>query len=440
MRRRPLVRNALSLMAAGAFARGFGMVQRILIVRLAGAEALGLFQMVLPILRTAATVSTLRLPVALTRLTADRLARGDVVGMGRARATAAVLIVALTGLTALLVLPLARPIAHRLLTDPRAELLLYVLPLAFVPSALTGIFRGFAEGRHVMTATAAAQVVEPVVRLAAFVLLLKAWGGKGVAWGALALLVSLGISELGGLLVTAALSGWRSLDSPPSKFHGPTARALLTVALPLWMTTMVNTLAQVVNVGLIPRRLMVAGFSASQATEAYGQLTGMVMPLLYMPMVLVFPVSTVLMPDLASKLAAGQHAGARRQFVKGTVASAAVGIVTSAAFWAAPHWLMNVLYGAPELAPLVRIAALAPVFVYTGNIFASVLHALGKTDTLLLHFVAATGLRLGLVYHLTAEPDLGIAGALWALNADYALTALLNGWAAWRGMARRPAY
>lgn len=222
--------------------------------------------------------------------------------------------------------------------------------------------------------------------------------------------------------------------------HRPTARALLSVALPLWLTTMVNTLAQVVNVGLIPRRLMAAGFSAAQATEAYGQLTGMVMPLLYMPMVLVFPVSTVLMPDLAAKLASGQYAAARRQFIKGVAASAAVGIATSAAFWAAPRWLMAALYDAPELASLVRIAAVAPVFVYTGNVFASVLHALGKTDTLLLHFVAATGLRLGLVWHLTAEPALGIAGALWALNADYALTALLNGWAAWRGIARPSLY
>src|SRR5690606_41530792 len=97
LRRRPLVRNALSLMAAGAFARAFGMVQRILIVRLARAEALGLYHLVLPSLRTASTVSTLRLPVALTRLTAHRLARGDLTVVAQARATTAAPLVALTG-------------------------------------------------------------------------------------------------------------------------------------------------------------------------------------------------------------------------------------------------------------------------------------------------------------------------------------------------------
>src|SRR5690606_41897129 len=43
--------------------------------------------------------------------------------------------------------------------------------------------------------------------------------------------------------------------------------------------TMINTAAQMINVGMIPRRLMVAGASMQEATELYGQLTGMVMPL-----------------------------------------------------------------------------------------------------------------------------------------------------------------
>ncbi len=61
-----------------------------------------------------------------------------------------------------------------------------------------------------------------------------------------------------------------------------------------------------INVSLIPRRLLAAGFSMGEATELYGQLTGMVMPLLYMPMLLVFPVATVLTPAIADAAASGR--------------------------------------------------------------------------------------------------------------------------------------
>jgi len=446
-------------MAAGAFARALGTVYRIIIVRMAGTEALGLFQMTVPVLRAASTMATLRLPTALTRLTADRLAQGDTRGVLQARTITAFCIVALTAATSAAMVALAPALARRLFTDPRILPLLYVLPLAVVPSALTGIFRGFAEGRQIMTGTAAGQVAEPVIRLAAAALLLRLWGPHGVVHAALALVVGYGIGELAGLLAAAAFSGWRSFPNPgaagtaPSRCAppgpgGPAApgslaagRELFAVALPLWATTMVNTAAQMINVSLIPRRLMAAGFSVREATELYGQLTGMVIPLLYMPMVAVFPVSTILTPAIAAHVAGAGRGRARRQFLQATVGALGVGAAASAAFALFPEPLARILYGEPQIAPLIALAAAAPPLVYTSSIFASVLQALGKTDVLLGHFLAATALRLALIYYLTADPSLGIAGALWALNADYALTALLNGRAAWRllGSRGRPA-
>lgn len=475
MRRRPLVRNALLLMGAGAISRLIGTGYRILIVRLAGAEALGLFQMVLPVFRTASTLSTLRLPVGLTRLTAQRLARGDVEGVYAARNQTALLITILTLLTTLLTWVSAPFLARHLITDPRVERLIWLLPLAFVPSAFTGIFRGFAEGRQSMLGNAVGQVSEQVVRVAVVFLLLSAWTSGNTEGAAVALVVGLGAGELAGLVTVACLSGWRALpkSGPGSRRPGElrgflrrrrriqghggllrgllqgwraavrpldTTRELLQVSLPLWVATMINTTVQMVNVTLIPRRLMVAGFSVREATELYGQLTGMVMPLLYLPMILIFPVSTVLTPAVADRVATGHYREARTQFLKATAGAVAVGVVSSAGFLLFPDLLSSILYGAPEIAPLVRLVALAPPFAYTASIFASVLHALGKTQWLLLSFLFTSGVRLGLVYRLTAHPDLGVAGALWAIIADYVLTALINGWAAWRFLHRsRPA-
>lgn len=432
-------------MAAGAITRAVGMVYRIVIVRWAGPEALGLFQMVMPVFRAASTMSTLRLPVALTRLVADGLARGDVEEVWRARRLTAVLITALTGATAAAVVVSAPFLAQRFLTDPRTERLILLLPLAVVPSALTGIFRGFAEGRQNMTSTAVGQVAEQLVRVPIVFFLLSRWAGQGGETLAAALVIGLGVGEMVGLATAAVLSGWWSLPRAGSRRTAPaeslrrhlaTGRQLLQVAVPLWMATMINTAAQMINVGLIPRRLLAAGFSMAAATELYGQLTGMALPLLYMPMLLVFPVTTVLTPAIADALAAGRRDAARRQFAKAVGGSALVGLGTTALCFAFPGAIAHVLYGMPEIGPLVRLVGLAAPFAYTAAVFSAVLHALGRTNFLLGSFVATTAVRLTLIYHLTAQPTLGIAGAAWAVNADYVLTALLNGWACLRHLRR----
>lgn len=452
MRRRPLLQGALMLMAAGAATRAIGTLYRIVIVRWAGPEALGLYQMVMPVYRMASAMATLRLPVALTRVTAEELARGNPDEVVRARRAAAVLIAVMTLLTAGALMAMTPFLARRYLTDPRTEILLWLLPLAIVPSALTGIFRGYAEGRQNMRSTAVGQVVEQLVRVPVVLVLLSAWAGRGVEQAAAALVLGLGAGETAGLFTAMALSGWWlvSRNRAPhggqrsrtrrgfGQFSRPVflvfdqlrvARSLLAMSLPLWATTMVNTAAQVINVGLIPRRLLAAGASLTEATEAYGQLTGMVLPLLYMPMLLVFPVATVLTPAIADAWAAGQRERARRRFLLATAGAIGVGLATLAVFRAFPDAVPRVLYGAPDIAPLVGVAGIVAPFAYVASIFASVLYALGKTQLLFGTFSLATAVRLGLIYVLTADPDLRIAGALWAIAADYALTALLNGWA-----------
>src|SRR5690606_8042137 len=136
-------------------------------------------------------------------------------------------------------------------------------------------------------------------------------------------------------------------------------------------------------------------------------------PLLYMPMLLVFPVATVLTPAIADAWAAGHRERARRRFLLATAGPIGVGLGTFAVFQALPDAVPRVLYGAPEIAPLVVVAGVAAPFAYAASISASVLCALGKPQFVFGTFSLAAAVRLGLIYVLPADPDLRIAGALW---------------------------
>src|SRR5690606_40155484 len=91
------------------------------------------------------------------------------------------------------------------------------------------------------------------------------------------------------------------------------ARRLLRLATPLLLLQLVKNLTATINAVLIPRRLQAAGLTAAEATILYGELTGMALPLLYLPMVAVWPITQVLMPDLAAQAAQERWTAVQRR-------------------------------------------------------------------------------------------------------------------------------
>ena len=68
LRRRPLLAGAAALFLAGIANRLIGTVYRVLLVRAAGEDVVGLFQMTMPVYRIVATIATAGIPVAIARL------------------------------------------------------------------------------------------------------------------------------------------------------------------------------------------------------------------------------------------------------------------------------------------------------------------------------------------------------------------------------------
>ena len=71
-RRRPLVAGAVTLFLSGLAIRAVSTVYRVALVRVAGEDILGLYQLTLPIYRLGWTLATFGIPVAISQLSADR--------------------------------------------------------------------------------------------------------------------------------------------------------------------------------------------------------------------------------------------------------------------------------------------------------------------------------------------------------------------------------
>lgn len=445
-KRHPLIAGAITLFLSGLFTRAVGTIYRIFLVRSAGEEVLGLFQMTLPLYRVALTLATLGLPVAIARLAAEASGRGRDHEAARYQHVGLTLTLYSAVIVAIGLIISSDFLATTVLTDPRTRLPLLIIGLLLIPSSLAASYRGALQGKERMVPIAASSAVEAVVRspvVLYFVALLMPFGA---AWGASAIVLGLTVGELFSLFVLIwalrqiqkSHPGRWSTDlstapwerKPPVRFHLfdhiPVSKRLLRLGLPVSASGLLNNLLSLASVAMIPRRLALAGFAMEEAVKAYGRLSGMALPLLYMPMVAIHPIIQVTLPSVSSRIATGGTAAVRPLIRKSFAVALGIGGLASMLFAMFPTQLSQILYGVSDLDPLVRPLAIAAPFAYIGHVASGILYGLGRTRAVMTNSVIGNTVRLVLVWHLGAQPALGIYGVLIGSLADYVVTAVLN--------------
>ena len=60
---------------------------------------------------------------------------------------------------------------------------------------------------------------------------------------------------------------------------------------------------------IVPRRLLVAGFSLNEATELFGYLTGMAVPLINLATIITAALATSIVPSISHAFAKRDHEG-----------------------------------------------------------------------------------------------------------------------------------
>ena len=285
------IRGAAQLALAGVLTRFLGLTNRIILSRLIGAEGLGLFQMIMPLYSLLAAIAGLGLSGAVTKMVADRPAKGDRVCRLQVRALSLKLTLAAAPAgTLLLWLVLSLPLG--IIPDHRIMLSLRLLPAAFTLAALSSILRGYTQGQNNMKPTALSQIGEQIVRVSL---------GLAAAWYLLPLgleyaLAGVVIGIIGGeaacFMINYLMQSERTLFMRGRPIPASVYKELFTLSVPILLIRLSTAITQTAESVLIPSRLQLAGYSASAATALFGRLSGMALPVIFLPTVLIIPLAT----------------------------------------------------------------------------------------------------------------------------------------------------
>lgn len=422
---------------AGFVVKAIGSLNWIFLSRVLGGEGIGIYQMAFPLYLMALSISTAGIPVAISIITAEKLALSDYRGAQRVFNLSFMFLTAAGLALSLLLFACAGWLTEaRIIRDPRTYYSIIALSPAIFLVTLISSLRGYLQGWQLMTPTAVSQIFEQLFRVAAMLGLATWLLPRGLALAAGGASLGAAVGAAAALAVLAYYYRRLKRDhrqelasatvSERSESGAVILKRIAILALPVSLSDIMLPLVANLDLLVVPMRLEVAGYSVEQATELFGYLTGMAVPLVNLATILTAALATSLAPAISRAYALGEQseiyyrtAGAMRLANLTTIP---LGVM----LWLLAEPVLSVIYHAPGAAGATRVMAIGVFLLGIHQVTTGVLQGLGRTAIPVLNMGGAAVIKVALNWTLTAIPGLGIQGAALATIADIGAAAALN--------------
>ncbi|WP_282935820.1 stage V sporulation protein B [Paenibacillus sp. RC67] len=425
------VRGTFILTAAAFITRILGFINSIILARYLGPEGIGLLMMAHPLVPMMITLTSLGLPVAISKLVAEAEAQDDEAKIKRILQVSLTLTVTLSIVLTLGSFFGAKPIASMILADQRA----YYAMLAIIPItplvAISSVLKGYFRGKQNMKPIAISDVIENIVQISLLVGVVQMLLPYGIEYAAAGAMICTVLGEGGGLIYLMIMYSLhkkkiriKHASSQQTMNKKQTLYELLNIGLPTTGQGFIHSIYRAIKPALVIKSLAVAGIGTALATKQYGLLAGYAFPLLMFPTFIMHSLSAALMPSISEA-----HATYNRKLIHQRIDQAIrlafmIGAPCTLVLymWAVP--LTTVMYHSPEAGNLLKL--LAPFFLlhYFEEPFHAVLLGIGKVKTVMWNFIMSTLLQAIAMYIFGSE--WGIYGVATGINFGICIITMLN--------------
>lgn len=431
------LKGTLILTVSSIVVKVIGSLNWIILSCVLGGEGIGLYQMGFPIYLMAITLSSAGIPVAISIITAEKLAQKDFLGAKRVF-NVSLRLLFVTGLVFASALFFGAHwlIDNHWIRDSRAYYSIIALAPAVFFVTFLASFRGYLQGWQIMTPTAASEIVEQLMRVVTMIVFANMFMPHGLAYAAGGASMGAGVGAFCALLVLMWFYGRlkqklkADLQQQNPLATRESARAiisrLLRLALPVSMSSLMLPVVANLDLLIVPQRLEAAGFHISQATEFFGYLTGMAVPLINLATIFTAAMTISLVPAISESRALNDVFGIRAK----TRTAFRVALIITCPCFVGMYFLAEkiaaLIYNAPGAADAIQTMSVGILLLGLHQISTGILQGLGRTSIPVINMILAAAVKVFLSWTLTAIPTLGIKGAAMATVVDFGLAAVLN--------------
>ena len=426
MSKQSFLKGAFILLLASILVKFMGFIYQIFIIRLITPEGIGIFNMIFPLYITILVLTTAGLPPAIAKLTAEEIAAGKLANIKIILGTAISLLLFISASLSFCFIILAPTIIKILYADLRVlPAFLFLLPTLLLV-AISSAIKGFFQGLQDMRPTAINQLIEQVVRISSGFLFVYFLQPYGLSWAAVGLSLAILFSELSGLIYLITL--YKKHFSAPL-FHKPSLamiKRLFAFGIPITITRVVSSSVTAVEASLIPQQIKKAGFSLSQATSFYGELTGVAFTVLTIPSTLTYSLATSLVPAISEAESKKQNQLLCQRTSEAIGITLIAGVPCGLLLFYWGPLITQLLFKVTQAGELLKTLALGSVFLYLLQTTVGILQGLGYVKTIFLTTLVGGTIKLSGIYFFGAHPHCGSSCIALSYVASYLVVSLLN--------------
>ncbi|MBQ9251779.1 MAG: polysaccharide biosynthesis protein [Clostridia bacterium] len=438
--RKSIARGVSILSLAGIVCKLIGLLFTVPLTRIIGSEGLGIYQSVYPTYNLLLTLSSAGLPVAVSRMVSQYLAKEDPRNAHHVFKTALWLLTGL-GCVCMILMLAGNGALTSWVREPRASLgFTAIAPCLAIVCALSA-FRGFMQGQQNMKPTAISQIVEQVGKVT-FSLPLAYFGTKqSLALGAAGALLGITLSEACATLVVAMIYFRRRrafLDRPQLAHQaaastGALAKQLFSISIPITISACIVPLAQFVDSVMMVPRMMHSGLTNEVARSLYGVFSGLVIRLINMPTALALAIAMSLVPAVSAAQAVHDEEGTKSACHQGLKLAFLIGFPCSIGMSVLAKQVFGFLYY-ESLAPeqfqvgweLLTVSSLTIVLFTVVQATSGILQGLGKQRIPMYTLIAGVSCKILMNYILVGIPGVNIHGGPFASIVCYSVSMIPN--------------
>ncbi len=423
--RESVFRNLLFLTISNVLLQLLGFLYRVLLSRLTGAEGMGLYQLVMPFYSLLSSLTLTGLTVAVSRTSAACFGLGDRLGaratVGRAFRLFSFLLI----ICGILTFFFRKIICGSFLGDIR---LLYSLPFLFICLFLTGfenILKNYFYGVDKVSPQITSELSEQVIRAVSVCALLVFFHPENPVFAVGLIILGMIISELSSALILHIFFRFDKKGLSKARAKPPTSRELFSIALPVSASAGINNLLAFLNSALIPQRLCAAGLTRAAATESFGIVFGMAMPLLSFPIAFIASLTSVMVPRLSSARAKTDFSDMRRKAAKTIHSTSLLAMPLMAVLIPLARPLITLIFSHDTPPYLIFPLCISTLISYYEMSLGALLNAIGKQKISAFYIIIGGVIQLIFTW-LVGIPELGLVAFAIGGVASGAVCAILQ--------------
>lgn len=406
--------NGIVLTATSFLLQTIGLFFNVYISNKIGSESVGVFQLLMSVYTFFITFALSGINLSCMRIISEEIAKGFSGNTKKAMKYCLAYSLLFGGLAGVLLFIFTPFISTNWLHNKISFTPLYIISFSLPFLALSAALKGYFSAVRRVSKTAFSEIFEQIIQIIIVTYLINLFMPPTVDYACISLVLGATISEVFSFIFIFILykidsKQYKMSPKSNSKFVGK----LLHISLPIAFTSYVRSGLSTLQQLLIPFRLEKSGISCGTALSQYGQVSGMVMPIIMFPSIFILSFCNLLIPEFSEYNVQNKRIQINYNITKIIKYTLYFSTCIFGIFLCFSKELCTIIYNMPELSMYLVVLSPTIILIYLDKVVDSILKGLDLQVKVMGINILDLLSCLGFIYFLL--PVVGIKGYLFVI-------------------------